>query len=116
MKEVDSGESRPSPVDEWRTFLGRIGEDMSDDEREDLSASICLAGRSAYTDFFTAVVHERTINPTAQSTLDHLFQRSIAAMPDDQYKAATANRYEEFKEVCEDQGQRSPDSSGIVLV
>lgn len=97
---------------EFQASLDRLTDDLSVDDRESVAADICLASRSAYLDFFTAVTINRKIDALTKETLDGLFLRALATMPDGIYKSSLTHRHEEFQDFCEKRsGQPSSRSS-----
>lgn len=101
--------------DKFQTSLDRLTDDLSADDRESVAADICLASRSAYSDFFTATILSRKIDTMKKETLDRLFQNALDTMPDGNYKSSVSDRYGEFQDFCEDQSEQPAHSSSLSI-
>ena len=69
--------------------------------REEAECNLCLASRSAYFMFYTWVVIHSEVDEQVEQTLDRLFAESVHLLRSETYKGSVAQRYEDFKSVCE---------------
>jgi hypothetical protein len=84
-------------------------------ERERAESNLCLASRSAYFDFYTWVVLHGKTDELAKDTISSLLTQSLAVMQLPTFKDSVAERYDDFRQVCDkvDGGESAASVSSV---
>ena len=85
--------------------LRSLSVQASAEDRIQAEIDVCLLSRSAYFEFYSWTLMNGIVDDAAEQELDRLFLESIAACRGNQYIESLGNRYDEFKDFCQEKKQ-----------